>query len=138
MPQITFPDGTFIFWGDALPVAPVTPALPAAPVDPTPVQPVVDPVALTSSPDPVPTQSDVRSALAKWPPRVVATAARFLKVLGAAVAAGLAAYQGDVTALLHDPRAVLALAGAAVVSAGEKFIRSPDDAAPPPTVGSLQ
>ncbi len=54
-------------------------------------------------------------------PRWEATIMRGLKTVAAGLLAAIGAYQGDITALLSDPRAIVALLGTGLVLAAQKF-----------------
>lgn len=119
MPILTLPGGASLSWDDAAPpyAPPVEPSAVVAP-DPAPVAPEESP-----SPSLTLTPEDVKAALNAVPPKWTATAKRFAKVLGAAFVASLAAYGGNLAAIVHDPTVAIAAAGTAVLAAGEKFIR---------------
>lgn len=119
MPTLTLPDGAVLAWGD-------TPA--AAPIpEPVPIpEPAPAAVPVEAPPSTV-TPADVSRALAKAPPRWVATAWRFFKTLVAAIVAALVAYQGDLAALIADPRAAIAVVGTAILTGADKFLRWQDD-----------
>ena len=136
MPAITLPDGTNLTWGDS-------PAYsePSANVLSTVPEPFAsangsnDSVVLyhdgkeaTSGKEPegpnpssTVTPEDVSTALAKVPPKWTATAWRFVKTLGAALAAAFVVTGGTIEGVAKDPTAFLTALGAAVVMAVQKF-----------------
>ena len=121
MPTLSWPDGSTLTWGDAPPAAP----------DCAP--PPIDAATAALPPEPPPsgtsvTEADVQSALARVPPKWSATAWRFAKTLGAALAAAFVVTGGTIEGVLKDPTAFLTALGAAVVMAVQKFISWKDEA----------
>ena len=114
MPMLVLPDGSVLTW-DATPTpAPLTSAAPiTSAVDATQTD--------TQSDTRSPTQADVTEALAKVPPRWVATLSRFAKGFLATLLATLAVYGGNIEAIIRDPKAFIVAFGSAAILAIQKW-----------------
>lgn len=123
MPNLTLADGTSLTWGTETPPPPVTDA--GGELASVTIASVSDPTGASSSvPDAEATitEADVSAALAKVPPKWVATAWRFVKTLAAALAAAFVVTGGTIEGVLKDPTAFATAVLAAIVMAVQKFL----------------
>jgi hypothetical protein len=120
VPTLTLADGSSLTWADQSVPGPSAAA-------PEPVVVAPDPEPMTAEAPSV-TAADVQAAAARIPPKWAASGWRFIRTLAAAVIAALAAYGGDIAALLADPKALGALVLTALLSAGDKAFRWKEEA----------
>ena len=125
MPTLTFADGATLTWD--LASAPMSETF-AAPLTITPPDALPVEPALAASP----TESDVKEALAKVPPKWSATFWRFTKTLLAGMAAAFgvawASTGGTLEGVARDPQAFLVALGTAVIMAAQKALSWRDPA----------
>jgi hypothetical protein len=116
LPNLTLADGTSLTWGETTPEP--------APATDAGGELVTATIAETAPPaaEPVVTSEDVSAALARVPPKWVATGWRFLKTLGAALAAAFVVTGGTVEGIVKDPTAFATALIAAVLMAVQKFL----------------
>lgn len=125
--SISLPDGTAwtLTW-DTTPVVPPVPDTSAPPATYVPESPP-EPLTSTSSDVVTPTPEDVKAALAKVPPRWMATALRagktFVAGMAAAIAVAWATTGGSWEGLARDPSAFLTALVTALVMGAWKFAK---------------
>ena len=118
MPTLTFADGTTLVFEITATAVP--------PVVVTSEPPLTDVGMTATLVEPQVSESDVKAALAKVPPKWSATAWRFVKTLIAGMVAAFgvawASTGGTIEGVLRDPQTFLVALGTAVLMAGHKAL----------------